>query len=81
MDNKNKKFKKHWKRKEEKSVSSINLLDKKRMIYLDGDIEDGSAKEIIETLLKLDTINNKDITMYINSGGGSVSAGLVDCQH
>ncbi len=61
---------------EERSVSSINLLDKKRMIYLDGEINDSSAREIIETLLKLDTISNKDITMYINSGGGSVSAGL-----
>jgi len=76
VDNKNKRCKRHWRKKEEKSVSSINLLDKKRMVYLDGDIEDGNAKEIIETLLKLDTINNKDITLYINSSGGSVSAGL-----
>ncbi|MGE5456327.1 MAG: ClpP family protease [Ignavibacteriales bacterium] len=76
MENKDKGFKRFDRKKEEKSVSSVNLLDKKRIMYLDGEIDDNSAKEIIETLLKLDTINNKDITMYINSGGGSVSAGL-----
>lgn len=68
--NKNKKNK-----KEQKKVSSIDLLEK-RVIYLDGEIDDRSAKDIISSLLKLDICNHKDITMYINSGGGAVSAGL-----
>ena len=56
-------------------VSDIDLIEK-RIIYLDVEIDDKLAKEIIETLLKMDACNNKDITMYINSGGGSVSLGL-----
>lgn len=69
---KQKKIKRH---SEEDTVSSINLLDK-RIIYLDSEIDDSHAKSIIELLLKLDACNHKDITMYINSGGGSVSSGL-----
>lgn len=56
-------------------VSDIDLIEK-RIIYLDVEIDDKLAKEIIETLLKMNACNNKDITMYINSGGGSVSSGL-----
>lgn len=62
-------------KKEEKKVSSIDLVSK-RIIYLDGEIDDKSAKDIIELLFKLDECNHKDITMYINSGGGSVSSGM-----
>ena len=63
------------KTKEKAKVSSIDLRER-RIIYLDGEIDDKSAKETIETLLKLDVCNHKDITMYINSSGGSVSSGL-----
>lgn len=56
-------------------VSDIDLIEK-RIIYLDVEIDDKLAKEIIETLLKMDACNHNDITMYINSGGGSVSSGL-----
>lgn len=75
MKNKKKIIKEFKKENEEKSISSINLLDK-RMIYLNCNVEESSATEIIRDLLKLDSCNHKDITMYINSGGGSVSAGL-----
>lgn len=73
MENKHKDNTK--KKKKEKNVSSVNLLEK-RVIYLDGEIDDKVAKEIIDLLLKLDICNHKDITMYINSGGGSVRSGL-----
>lgn len=62
-------------KKEQKRVNSIDLLDK-RIIYLDGEIDDNVAKKIVELLLKLDICSHKDITMYINSPGGSVSSGL-----
>lgn len=75
MKNKKKIIKEFKKENEEKSISSINLLDK-RMIYLNCNVEENSATEVIRDLLKLDSCNHKDITMYINSGGGSVSAGL-----
>lgn len=68
--------KKKDKRKEEKRASSINLFDNERIIFLNEEITDNLAKEIIEKLLKLDAVNHKDITMYINSPGGSVSSGL-----
>lgn len=72
---KHKNKKKEYKEKKKPKVSDIDLREK-RIIYLDGEIDDKLAKEIIETLLKMDACNNKDITMYINSGGGSVSSGL-----
>ena len=76
MENKKLKSKKKNNRKRrEKDFQSINLLDK-RIIYLDGEITEDTAKRIVETLLKLDIINHKDIKMYINSEGGSVNAGL-----
>lgn len=76
MENKYKNSKnKSKKQKEQKRVNSIDLLDK-RIIYLDGEIDDNVAKKIVELLLKLDMCSHKDITMYINSPGGSVSSGL-----
>lgn len=52
------------------------LLDD-RIIMLDGQVDDEMASIIIAQLLYLDSINsNEPISMYINSPGGSVSAGL-----
>lgn len=56
-------------------VSSIDLLEH-RVIYLDGEINDELARKVIDNLLRLDLQGKKDITMYINSSGGSVSSGL-----
>lgn len=59
-----------------KSLSDINLFDK-RIIHLNKEIDSKVAVEVIEQLLKLDTIKErKDIIMYINSPGGSVSEGM-----
>ncbi|MGN1370879.1 MAG: ClpP family protease [Candidatus Coprovivens sp.] len=76
MSNKNIKNSNRKEQKKEKlKVSSIDLHEK-RIIYLDGDIDDEVAHETVELLLKMDMVNNKDITMYINSPGGSISAGF-----
>ena len=58
------------------SLSSINLFEK-RIIYIDGEITDTVARDVTDKLLRLDMHEKKDITMYINSPGGSVSAGFV----
>ena len=83
MENKNynkckKKCNKHNK-KEELKPSKLSLFDKERTIFLNTDINDSMAKEIVEKLLQLDLVNHEDITLYINSPGGSVSAGLAIC--
>lgn len=76
MENKYKSKKyKSKKQKQSKRVDSIDLLDK-RIIYIDGEIDDELAKSTVKLLLKLDMCNHRDITMYINSPGGSVSSGL-----
>lgn len=52
------------------------LLDD-RIIMLDGEINDQTASLIISQLLYLNSVDkDKDISLYINSPGGSVSAGL-----
>ena len=58
-----------------KNLSDISLFEE-RIIFLNKKIDDECARETIEKLLKLDIHNHRDITMYINSPGGSVSAGL-----
>lgn len=47
-----------------------------RVVLVYGEITDELALSITSQLLYLDSKNNKDIHMYINSPGGSVSAGL-----
>lgn len=51
------------------------LLDE-RIIFINGEINDNMSNLIISELLYLDSINNNDIDIYINSPGGSVSSGL-----
>ncbi len=64
------------KEQKDKKPSSVSLQDN-RIIYLNGEINDSTAKEIIEQLLKFDISDHKKtVTFLINSGGGSVSAGL-----
>ena len=47
-----------------------------RIIFIGDEITDHLANIIIGELLYLDSINNKDIFIYINSPGGSVTAGM-----
>ncbi|MCB4962149.1 ATP-dependent Clp protease proteolytic subunit ClpP [Streptococcus mutans] len=61
----------------ERSYDIYSRLLKDRIIMLTGPVEDNMANSIIAQLLFLDAQNNtKDIYLYINSPGGSVSAGL-----
>lgn len=52
------------------------LFNKKRTIMVSGEIDDKLAAEVNLQLMCLAELGNEDITMYINSPGGSVSAGL-----
>lgn len=47
-----------------------------RIIFIGDEITDTSANIIISELLYLDSINHNDIHVYINSPGGSVTAGM-----
>lgn len=52
-----------------------SLIDS-RIIFINGEIDADMANSIIAQLLYLDSLNNEDINIYINSGGGSVLDGL-----
>ncbi len=53
-----------------------SLLLNHRIVFLTGEIDDNVASLITGQLLYLDSLNSSDISLYINSPGGSVSAGL-----
>lgn len=53
-----------------------SLLLTNRIIFITGEINDINANSIIGQLLYLDSQNDQDIYLYINSPGGSVTAGL-----
>ncbi|MBE6148748.1 MAG: ATP-dependent Clp protease proteolytic subunit [Firmicutes bacterium] len=53
-----------------------SLLLTNRIIFITGEINDVNANSIIGQLLYLDSVSNNDIYLYINSPGGSVTAGL-----
>ncbi len=60
----------------EKVYDIYSRLLKDRIIMLSGEINDVNASIIVSELLYLDSINNNDISIYINSPGGSVTAGM-----
>ena len=61
----------------ERSYDIYSRLLKDRIVFLDGEINDLSADLIIAQLLFLDGQDTeKDVNLYINSPGGSVTAGL-----
>jgi len=61
----------------ERAYDIYSRLLKDRVIFLVGPVEDYSANLIIAQLLFLESENpDKEICLYINSPGGSVSAGL-----
>ena len=60
----------------EKSYDIYSRLLKDRIIILSGEINDANADVVIAELLYLDSINHNDISIYINSPGGSVTAGM-----
>ena len=61
----------------ERSYDIYSRLLKDRVIFLTGPVEDHMANLVVAQLLFLESENpDKDIHLYINSPGGSVSAGL-----
>lgn len=61
----------------ERSYDIYSRLLEDRIIFVTDEINDHMANVIIAELLYLEGVDSsKDITMYINSPGGSVSAGL-----
>ena len=51
-------------------------LLKDRIVFLTGEINDNLANIVISELLYLDNLSSEDIYLYINSPGGSITAGL-----
>lgn len=60
----------------ERAYDIYSRLLKDRIIILNGEIDDNLANSIVAQLLYLDSINNNDISLYINSPGGSITAGM-----
>lgn len=61
----------------ERSYDIFSRLLKDRIIFVDGEINDAVSDLVVAELLFLESENpKKDINLYINSPGGSVTAGL-----
>lgn len=61
----------------ERSYDIFSRLLKDRIVFLTGELEDSNADLIIAQMLFLDQENSeKDISFYINSPGGVITAGL-----
>lgn len=60
----------------ERSYDIFSRLLKNRIIILSGEIDDNISNTVIAQLLYLDSLNQEDISLYINSPGGSVTAGM-----
>ena len=61
----------------ERSYDIYSRLLKERVIFLSGEVEDHMANLIVAQLLFLESEDpDKDINIYINSPGGSVTAGM-----
>lgn len=60
----------------ERAYDIYSRLLKDRIIILSGEIDDNLANSIVAQLLYLDSINNDTINLYINSPGGSITAGM-----
>lgn len=61
----------------ERSYDIFSLLLNERIIILNGEINDATSAVVVAELLYLSSKDsNKDISLYINSPGGSVTAGM-----
>lgn len=60
----------------ERSYDIYSRLLKDRIILISGEIDDSMSSSVVAQLLYLDSVNNDDINIYINSPGGSVTAGM-----
>ncbi|HBF86266.1 MAG TPA: ATP-dependent Clp endopeptidase proteolytic subunit ClpP [Clostridiales bacterium] len=61
----------------ERSYDIYSKLLEERIIFITGEIDDATANTVVAELLYLEHVDSgKDISIYINSPGGSVTAGL-----
>lgn len=60
----------------ERVYDLYSRLLKDRIILLNGEINDNTANIVVSELLYLDSINHEDISIYINSPGGSITSGM-----
>lgn len=61
----------------ERSYDIFSRLLKDRIVFLDGEINDGTADLVVAQMLFLESEDpKKDISLYINSPGGSITAGM-----
>ena len=60
----------------ERVYDIYSRLLKDRIIILSGEIDDVMSNSIVAQLLYLDGVNHDDIYLYINSPGGSITAGM-----
>ena len=60
----------------ERVYDIYSRLLKDRIIIINGEINNNLANSVVAQLLFLDSLNNEDISVYINSPGGSVTDGM-----
>ena len=60
----------------ERVYDIYSRLLKDRIIIINGEIDNNVANSVVAQLLYLDSLNNEDISIYINSPGGSVTDGM-----
>lgn len=60
----------------ERVYDIYSRLLKDRIIILSGEINDNLANSVVAQLLYLDSLNHDPINLYINSPGGSITAGM-----
>lgn len=60
----------------ERSYDIFSRLLKERIILISGEINDNLSNIVVAELLYLDSINHDDISIYINSPGGSITSGM-----
>lgn len=60
----------------ERAYDIYSRLLKDRIIILNGEINDNTSNVVVAQLLYLDSISNEDISLYINSPGGSITSGM-----
>ena len=60
----------------ERVYDIYSRLLKDRIIILSGEIDDNLSNSIVGQLLYLDSLNHDNISIYINSNGGSITAGM-----
>jgi len=60
----------------ERAYDLYSRILEDRIIMLSGEINDNLANIVVAELLYLDSLNHDDISIYINSNGGSITSGM-----